>query len=210
MVKANTDIKASQLAFCPDERIIVIDSVWFGPEINVDVPNIVIANDSVFGPEDIRTFFILGAIAGLPPDFKPLFKASDEYIQFASCALSINPNCPDSLILQRTYLYFDSCFFPPAGDFILSNDMGNSITPFVSIEPIQILYWEPYICGDANGDNQVNIQDVYEIINYVFLGSFPYGIWVCDANCDNQVNISDAVWLIIFLYNGGQKPCDCR
>jgi hypothetical protein len=210
MVRANTDIKASQLAFCPDKKIILIDSVWFGPEINAEIPLITIVNDSVFGPDDIRTFFVLGAMAGIEPPYdNPLFPASDEYILFAQCALSINPSCHDSLISQWMYLYFDSCFFPPVGDFILSNAAGGSIIPALSNDPIQIIYWPAYICGDANGDNRIDIEDVYEIINYVFYGSYPYGLWVCDTNCENRVNISDVVWLINYLYLDGPAPGDC-
>jgi hypothetical protein len=65
------------------------------------------------------------------------------------------------------------------------------------------------ICGDANGDQAVNISDAVFIINYVFTGGFapdPYSTG--DCNCDTSVNVSDAVYIINYVFVGGNVPCD--
>ncbi len=68
---------------------------------------------------------------------------------------------------------------------------------------------DDYICGNANGDNDVNISDAVWIINYVFVsGNPPDPLESGDANCDGDVNVSDAVWIINYVFVGGNDPCD--
>jgi hypothetical protein len=67
----------------------------------------------------------------------------------------------------------------------------------------------PYICGDANADEVVNVSDAVAIINYVFVGGDPPDpIESGDCNCDGTCNVSDAVWIINFVFAGGNEPCD--
>ena len=67
----------------------------------------------------------------------------------------------------------------------------------------------PYICGDANSDEGVNVSDAVWIINYVFIGGEPPDPLISgDANCDGSVNVSDAVWVINYVFIGGFEPCD--
>jgi hypothetical protein len=67
----------------------------------------------------------------------------------------------------------------------------------------------PYICGDANGDQGVNVSDAVFIINYVFIGGDPPDpLESADANCDGGVNVSDAVYIINYVFIGGTSPCD--
>ncbi|MEE9442813.1 MAG: dockerin type I repeat-containing protein [candidate division Zixibacteria bacterium] len=65
----------------------------------------------------------------------------------------------------------------------------------------------PYICGDANGDDYVNVGDAVFIINHVFKGG-PAPDPVCsgDANDDDGVNVGDAVYLINHVFKGGDPP----
>jgi hypothetical protein len=66
-----------------------------------------------------------------------------------------------------------------------------------------------YVCGDANGDQTVNVSDAVAIINYVFVGGDPPDpIESGDCNCDDVCNVSDAVWIINYVFVGGNEPCD--
>jgi hypothetical protein len=66
----------------------------------------------------------------------------------------------------------------------------------------------PYICGDANRNNAVNISDAVFLIAYIFGGGpAPSPSAAGDANCDLAVNISDAVYLIAYIFSGGRVPC---
>jgi Thrombospondin type 3 repeat/Dockerin type I domain/Peptidase_C39 like family len=70
-------------------------------------------------------------------------------------------------------------------------------------------YVAPYICGDANSDENCNISDAVWIINYVFVGGdAPDPMESGDANCDGTVNVSDAVWIVNYVFVGGNSPCD--
>jgi hypothetical protein len=65
-----------------------------------------------------------------------------------------------------------------------------------------------YLCGDANGDETVNVGDAVFLINYVFKGgAAPDPLEAGDANCDGQVNVGDAVYLIAYVFKGGPEPC---
>ena len=66
-----------------------------------------------------------------------------------------------------------------------------------------------YVCGDANGDDQVNVGDAVYLINYIFKGGpAPDPECVGDANGDDQVNVGDAVYLINYVFKGGSPPVE--
>jgi hypothetical protein len=65
----------------------------------------------------------------------------------------------------------------------------------------------PYICGDANNDNSVNVGDAVFIINYIFKGGpEPLPPAAADANGDLSINIGDAVYLNNYIFYGGPPP----
>jgi CubicO group peptidase (beta-lactamase class C family) len=64
-----------------------------------------------------------------------------------------------------------------------------------------------FVCGDANGDDQVNVGDAVFIINYVFKGgTAPDPVCTGDANGDGDCNVGDAVYLIAYVFKGGPAP----
>jgi hypothetical protein len=74
----------------------------------------------------------------------------------------------------------------------------------------KIILAESFTCGDANGDETVNVSDAVYIINYVFVSGDPPDPYEAgDCNCDAIVNVSDAVWIINYVFVGGPEPCDC-
>ncbi|MFW9842767.1 MAG: M6 family metalloprotease domain-containing protein, partial [Candidatus Thorarchaeota archaeon] len=65
-----------------------------------------------------------------------------------------------------------------------------------------------FTCGDATGDETVNVSDAVHVINYVFKGGpAPDPLESGDANCDDSVNVSDAVHVINYVFKGGPEPC---
>ncbi len=75
-----------------------------------------------------------------------------------------------------------------------------------------------YVCGDANGDDAVNIGDVVYIGNHVFrngecainppIGCPPDPYEAGDVNCDGSVNIGDGVYLGNVVFRpGSPEPC---
>ena len=70
----------------------------------------------------------------------------------------------------------------------------------------------PYICGDANGDTNVNIGDVVYLVNLIFHnGPSPEPQAAGDVNCDGSVNIGDAVYMANYVFQqDAPVPCaDC-
>jgi hypothetical protein len=67
----------------------------------------------------------------------------------------------------------------------------------------------PYTCGDADGNDLVNVSDAVYLISYIFSGGPPpIPLQAGDVTCDTLVNVSDAVFLISFIFTGGPEPCD--
>ena len=67
---------------------------------------------------------------------------------------------------------------------------------------------EQFICGDANGDQSVNVGDAVYVINYVFKsGPAPEPLASGETNCDGSVNVGDAVYLINYVFKSGHAPC---
>lgn len=65
-----------------------------------------------------------------------------------------------------------------------------------------------YICGDANGDENVDVGDAVFIINTVFKGGpEPEPLESGDANEDGNTDVGDAVYIINNVFKGGPAPC---
>lgn len=110
--------------------------------------------------------------------------------------------------------FWVSDFIEPSAQMRLrfeASDLGGSSTVEAAIDAvtIQTYHCPPFICGDPNGDETVNVSDAVSIINYVFAGGNPPDPTDSgDSNCDAAVNVSDAVWIINYVFTGGNSPCD--
>jgi len=66
-----------------------------------------------------------------------------------------------------------------------------------------------YLCGDANGDVQVNVGDAVALINFIFKGGAePVPPCSGDANGDGNINVGDAVYLITYVFRSGPAPVE--
>ena len=75
------------------------------------------------------------------------------------------------------------------------------------IDDVEIKAME-IICGDANGDKDLNVTDAVYIINYIFVPGSPEPDPLCSANANGStgVNVADAVYIINFVFAGGDAP----
>jgi M6 family metalloprotease-like protein len=65
----------------------------------------------------------------------------------------------------------------------------------------------PFVLGDANGDEAVNVGDVVYLVNYLYRGgTAPDPVQSADVNCDGVVDVGDVVYLVNYLYRGGDAP----
>lgn len=73
-------------------------------------------------------------------------------------------------------------------------------------------FWQDFgaegsMCGDANGDGNINIGDVVHVINYIFKeGPASDPLCISDANGDGPVNIGDVVHLVNYIFREGPIP----
>ncbi|MCK4657833.1 MAG: hypothetical protein KAT85_12395, partial [candidate division Zixibacteria bacterium] len=66
-----------------------------------------------------------------------------------------------------------------------------------------------FVCGDADGSGNVDIDDAVFLINYVFAaGPEPDPYESGDADCSVGIDIDDIVYIIGFIFSGGNVPCD--
>ncbi len=98
--------------------------------------------------------------------------------------------------------------YDSAGTFEIqakAKDIYDAESPWSAVHEIVI----SAMCGDANGDQNVDVSDAVWIINYVFVnGDPPDPFDTGDANCDGGVDVSDAVWIINYVFVDGYDPCD--
>ena len=70
-------------------------------------------------------------------------------------------------------------------------------------------YVRYFVCGDANGDDEVTAADIVYLINYLFRGeAAPDPLEAGDANSDGAVGAGDVVYLISYLFRNGPPPCE--
>ena len=75
-------------------------------------------------------------------------------------------------------------------------------------ELVEITVKDTYICGDADGSETVDIDDVVFLISYIFAGGPPPDpLEAGDASCNGSVDIDDVVYLISYIFSGGPEPC---
>ncbi|MDX9859111.1 MAG: GEVED domain-containing protein [candidate division Zixibacteria bacterium] len=69
------------------------------------------------------------------------------------------------------------------------------------------LVLDSYVCGDANGDGVLDMNDVLYLIGYMFqYGPAPVPYFAGDCTGDDIVNINDVVYLAGYLFHGGNPP----
>jgi hypothetical protein len=67
----------------------------------------------------------------------------------------------------------------------------------------------PPLCGDADANGVVDIDDIIYLINYVYLGGPEPVHWESgDVNCDGKIDMLDIVYLARYMFRGGPAPCD--
>ncbi len=78
----------------------------------------------------------------------------------------------------------------------------------VAEQPLTLTVVRPYVCGDANGDEDINISDAVHLIAYIFKsGPAPDPLEAGDADCNGAVNVADAVYLVNYIFKSGPAPC---
>ncbi len=97
--------------------------------------------------------------------------------------------------------------------FIHFGSMGQFIIGKASASDVEIHsgYWQDfgpgYPCGDANESDNVDIDDIIFIINYIYGGGPAPDPLVGNANCLEAIDIDDVIYIVNYIFGGGPAPC---
>ncbi len=169
------------------------------PEETLDMTSLLVTEYEISG-DGVDQFMVGGvAMAGGIP-LGPL----EHMISF-----HIRPTGPWGEAGVTGTICFDTAFVPPsAAQNIFVSSTGNAIRPVIDCYhcwPVKLL------CGNPNGDNDVNVGDAVFMINYVFRdGRAPDPLWLGDANCDGAIDVGDIVFLIAAAFRYGPQPECCE
>ena len=90
-------------------------------------------------------------------------------------------------------------------------DSGDPARPFTPLEVrlsgLEVVSLEtPFIRGEANGDDDVDLSDAVAILEYLFTGSSLACVDAADVDDDGEVVITDPIRLLGYLFLGGPPP----
>jgi hypothetical protein len=102
-----------------------------------------------------------------------------------------------------------------AGSFYLSVAMYDSDSP-PKYDTLGVTFTikeesgPEFVCGDADGSEDVDIDDIVYLIDYIFSeGPAPDPLEAGEADCSEGIDIDDVVYIINYVFGGGPAPCDC-
>jgi hypothetical protein len=82
----------------------------------------------------------------------------------------------------------------------------------LAVEPMFLMTGEfdaPFLRGDTNHDELIDISDAVSILIYLFVGGArPYCLDAADANDDGKMDIGDSISILRFLFLSGSAPSD--
>jgi len=96
------------------------------------------------------------------------------------------------------------------GESYLQVAMQDSDTPpnYDTVAISISIYELQFLCGDADNNLAVDIDDVVHLVSYVFSGgSSPDPVEIADVDCSDGVDIDDIVYLVEYIFSGGAEPC---
>ncbi|MCP4566750.1 MAG: hypothetical protein GY841_04115 [FCB group bacterium] len=109
---------------------------------------------------------------------------------------------PDTMVIE---IYHPDGISP--GDTGLVSVQASHMDETYAGEAELLVYWV-HVCGDANGDDAINVGDAVYLINYIFKsGPAPEPLEGGETNCDGAINVGDAVYLINYVFKSGPEPC---
>ncbi|MGB8657300.1 MAG: peptidoglycan DD-metalloendopeptidase family protein [Candidatus Zixiibacteriota bacterium] len=148
----------------------------------------------------VENYFQVSGKVGLsdnPPD------SSGSVIQLVELSAVDTTNRAGSFLFNSVGGGHYSCHVTHPGYSSLDTSLQVSGNP----NPVFRLQVQPYIRGDANHDQRVDVGDVVYLINYLFKGGQPpLPFFSGDVNGDTRVDTGDVIYLVNYLYKEGPAP----
>ena len=132
-------------------------------------------------------------------------------------------DCQDNAFMntKRDTVWLSDYVFDFSGDNITKEPYfggaGNNCLDIEDAVPFRFLDFKtggidfscppPYMCGDINGDDKINLLDPIYLVNYLFRSGPAPNPWERgDVNYDQEVNINDLVYIVDYIFNHGADP----
>jgi hypothetical protein len=93
-----------------------------------------------------------------------------------------------------------------------ASDLGGGSVVEAGVDGFVVSLFEcqGVVCGDPNGDKNIDVGDVVYLTNFLYRGGPPPDcepITICaDSNLDGMIDVGDAVYLVNYLFRGGPPP----
>jgi hypothetical protein len=153
----------------------------------------------------VMSTLLSGRING--PALADIAIANDRAMIFAEYDSQVDIDLPWSGVTHMVH-------YDPQGYLLAEADTmtAGAFSRFVQRGELLILSGSaepPFICGDADGSGDIDIDDVVYLINYIFAGGpEPSPYEAGDADCSSGVDIDDVVYTVQYIFSGGSEPCD--
>lgn len=168
-------------------------------------PELVI-NEAVFNiPAQEVLGVLLGELASVGEVVNQNPGCMDYWVEEDVPWLTIIDSVGEAPSILRAILDVGSYTFGTYPDSILVYSSSASNSPFVL--PVNMQVWRLH--GDHDWNNEINVGDVVQMINYVFKHG-PAALpepYVADTNCDFFIDVSDIIIVINYIFKFGNKPC---
>jgi len=132
--------------------------------------------------------------------------ATDGFSRLFCVDYTINENAEDDTCLEVNFKDGLDGRGRVATDNLVSIDFFEQTPNFGNCQ-ICVQADLPFIRGDCNFNERVNIADAAAMVGTMFLGEFPAPCFdACDADDNGALNVSDPVYLLNYLFVFGEEP----
>ncbi len=137
-----------------------------------------------------------------------VFVKPTQWLEFSSQAGEVPSGEADTVGLVFTSADLDTGVYN-ANVIVNSNDPRPGYTQLSLPATLTVTSGPPpYLCGDANSDDNISVADAVYIITYIFGGGpAPDPLARADCNCDTNVSVADGVYVVNYIFGGGPSPC---
>lgn len=169
-----------------------------------DVQNCTVGIENADGTDGLQVVYLASYLHdGLALEFYMPY----QWLALDKLAGTIPPGSADTIHCTFTTAELDTGVYD-AEIIIQNNDPDPGDNPKIVNAQLTVVSMQ-YICGDANGDEAINIGDAVDLVNYIFKGGpAPDPLCVGDVNDDGDINVGDAVYLINYIFKDGPPPVE--
>lgn len=159
---------------------------------------------SFFGTNVFEDGWTCGVVYAHAGQWTYSFPTPEEVVVVTYTARAGAPFLQDSVGATTALSWSDTLGSPP----VVNGMAVDGISVFPELEDGHLTFSPlAFVRGDMNGDNQIDLGDVFTAQDYAILGGpTPSCLAALDANADSGIDIADIVYILSYLFVGGAAP----